>query len=312
MIGGGPPATQRSPPNAPSRASERARRPAVRYNLTVGSVRESRQAARRDRFEFLHGLDGSDRTGLALGLAVLAILGLLDASLGDPGLLVGMFVLAPFVPATLGAVVATSVVASFAILAGFLSPTWDLDFGRPEYWITIFGLIVGGAFAIAAAAARRRARTSSQRLAVLDQVGAIADGSLPLAETLERVVEMIVPAVADICMIDAINDGRIVRAAVRASGRPDAAEVAARIRRREPSVPDRFITAERSRMEIPHFRARLDPEDLRRLAHDPSDHEFLISLEMHSWVVAGDERPPPKPRHPHPDHELVGPPLRPG
>ncbi|MGH2926036.1 MAG: SpoIIE family protein phosphatase [Solirubrobacterales bacterium] len=249
-------------------------------------MRESRQAARRDRLELFRGLESHDRTGLALGLAVLAALAVLDALLGDSGLLVGMFVLAPFVPATLGAVVATSAVAGFAVLAGFLSPTWDLDFGRPEYWITILGLMVGGAFAIAAAAARRRARISSQRLAVLDQVGAIADGSLPLTETLERVVEMIVPAVADICMIDAIHDGRIVRAAVRAAGRPDAAEVAARIRRREPSVPDRFITAERSRVEVPHYRARMDPEDLRRLAHDPEDHEFLISLEMRSWVVA--------------------------
>jgi PAS domain S-box-containing protein len=252
----------------------------------VGSVRKSRQASRRDRLEFFRGLASPDRTSLALGLGVLTILAVLDASLGDPGLLVGMFVLAPFVPATLGAVRATSVVAGFAVLAGFFSPAWDLDFGRPEYWITISGLVVGGAFAIAAAAARRRARISSQRLAVLDSVGAIADGSLPLAETLERVLEMIVPAVADICMIDAIHDGRIARAAVRAVGRPDAAEVAARIRRREPSVPDRFITAERTTMEIPHYRAQLDHEDLRRLSHDPDDHEFLIALEMRSWVVA--------------------------
>ena len=241
---------------------------------------------RRERLAPLRGLESADRTGLALGLAVLAALAALDAVLGEPGLLVGMFVLAPFVPATLGGVVATSVVAGTAIFVGLLSPAWDLDFGRSEYWITAAGLLLGGAFAIVAAAARRRARISSRRLAVLDSVGAIADGSLPLHQTLERVVEMIVPAVADICMIDAIHDGQIVRAAVRATGRADSADVAARIRSREPSVPSRFVTAERAWMEIPHYRARMDPEDLRRIAHDPEDHEFLQSLGLRSWVVA--------------------------
>ncbi len=252
----------------------------------MGSAREIGPGTRHDRLAPFRGLERPDRTGLALGLAVLAALAALDALLGEPGLLVGMFVLAPFVPATLGGVVATSVVAGGAILVGLLSPAWDLDFGRSEYWITTAGLLLGGAFAIVAAAARRRARISSRRLAVLDSVGAIADGSLPLAQTLERVVEVIVPAVADICMVDAIHDGRIVRAAVRAAGRADSAEIEARIRRREPSVPSRFVTAERAWMEIPHYRARMDPEDLRRIAHDPKDHEFLQSLGLRSWVVA--------------------------
>jgi PAS domain S-box-containing protein len=252
----------------------------------VGSAFRIRRATRRDRLAPLPGLESADRTGLALGLAVLAALAALDALLGEPGLLVGMFVLAPFVPATLGGVVATALVAGAAVLVGVLSPAWDLDFGRSEYWITTAGLVLGGAFAIVAAAARRRARTSSRRLAVLDSVGAIADGSLPLGETLERVVDMIVPAVADICMIDAIHDGRIVRAAVKAAGRPDSDQVAARIRGREPSVPSRFVTAERAWMEIPHYRPRMDPEDLRRIAHDPEDHEFLQSLDLRSWVVA--------------------------
>ena len=30
----------------------------------------------------------------------------------------------------------------------------------------------------------------------------------------------------------------------------------------------------------------MDPEDLRRIAHDPEDHEFLQSLGLRSWVVA--------------------------
>ena len=232
------------------------------------------------------GLAGPDLKGLVLGLAALATLVAIDASLGTPALLVGLFVLAPFVPAVLGAILATVVVASVAVALGFLSPLWDSGFGEAGYWLTSAGVVLGGAFAIVAARARNRARITSRRFALLDAVGAIADGSLPLAQTLDRVVELIVPVAADMCMIDAIRDGRIVRAAVRAAGRPGSAEVEARIREREPSVPNRFIDEERDWMQIPHFRERMDAEDVRRIAHDPDDHRFLESLDLRSWIVA--------------------------
>src|SRR5581483_5618300 len=98
--------------------------------------------------------------------------------------------------------------------------------------------------------------------------------------------ELIVPEAADMCMVDAIRDGRIVRAAVRAGGRADAGEVEARIRAREPSVPARFIEEERAWMQNPHLRGRMDGEDIRRNAHDPEDLRFLESLDLRSWIVA--------------------------
>jgi PAS domain S-box-containing protein len=232
------------------------------------------------------GFARPDRDGIILGLGVLGAMVALDASLGTPGLLVGTFVLAPFIPAVLGRVLATVAVGAAAVLAGFASPLWDVDFNQAEYWIANAGLIVAAGFAIVAARARHRAQINSQRFEVLDAVGAIADGSLPLAETLDRVVDMVVPAAADMCMIDAIHDGRVVRAAVRAAGRGDSAQVEARVRQRKPSVPDRFIAGERAWIEIPHFRARMDAEDVRRIAHDSEDLEFLESLDLRSWTVA--------------------------
>ncbi len=232
------------------------------------------------------GLAPPDRAGLGLGVAALSAMVVLDAALGTPGLLSGTFVLAPFIPAALGGPGATVAVAAAATVAGLISPLWDGGYGSAGYWITVAALVLGGAFAVLAARARHGARNAAQRFALIDAVGAIADGSLPLAQTLERVVDLIVPAAADMCMIDAIHDGRVVRAAVRVSGGADPGRVEERIRRRRPSVPSRFVSGERAWMEIPHFRARMDAEDVRRIAHDPDDQGFLQSLGLRSWVVA--------------------------
>jgi PAS domain S-box-containing protein len=232
------------------------------------------------------GLEAPDRHGLVLGLAALAAMTALDIILGTPVRAGGLLVLAPFIPAVLGGVLATVVVGVLAVVVGLASPIWNSGFGEADYWMKASGLVLGGAFAIVAARARRRARITSRRFALLDAVGAIADGSLPLAQTLDRVVELIVPVAADICMVDAIRDGRIVRAAVRAAGRGDAEAVAARIREREPSVPARFVDGERPWMQIPHFRERMESEDVRRIAHDPDDLGFLESLGLRSWIVA--------------------------
>src|SRR5207342_814781 len=96
---------------------------------------------------------------------------------------------------------------------------------------------LGTALAVAGAALRSRWMGRSERLRLLDSVGAVADGSLPLAETLRRVTEVIVPAFSDICMIDAIHDGRVARLATGASGREDSAEIEERVRTRLPARP---------------------------------------------------------------------------
>ena len=232
------------------------------------------------------GLEAPDRHGLVLGLAALAAMVALDITLGTPVRAGGLLLLAPFIPAVLGGVLATVVVGVLAVVVGLASPIWNSGVAGADYWVKAAGLVLGGTFAIVAARARRRARITSRRFALLDAVGAIADGSLPLAQTLDRVVELIVPVAADICMVDAIRDGRIVRAAVRAAGRGDAGAVEARVREREPSVPARFVDGERSWMQIPHFRERMEAEDVRRIAHDPDDLGFLQSLDLRSWIVA--------------------------
>jgi PAS domain S-box-containing protein len=122
------------------------------------------------------------------------------------------------------------------------------------------------------------------RLRVLDWAGRIADGSLPLAETLDRVTEAIVPAFAELCTIDTIHDGDVRRIAVRAAG-PDAVEIERCVRERTPSPPASLLDPDSNSLD-PHFVPAMSEEVLGRLANDPDDLAFLRWLDANSYVVA--------------------------
>src|SRR5690242_13078024 len=103
------------------------------------------------------GLEAPDRHGLVLGLAALVAMTALDIILGTPVRAGGLLLLAPFIPAVLGGVLATVVVGVLAVVVGLASPIWNSGFGEADYWVKAAGLVLGGAFAIVAARARRRA-----------------------------------------------------------------------------------------------------------------------------------------------------------
>ncbi len=132
---------------------------------------------------------------------------------------------------------------------------------------------------------RTRSAGRTERLGLLSAVGDVADGSLPLPETLARVTEVAVPAFADICLIDAIRDGRATRLAVRVSGRADHAVVEDRMRRRPPRLPEWLLRDERSWRDLPEWWPAMHDEELRRMAQSPDDLEFLRSLSLRSSMV---------------------------
>ena len=135
-------------------------------------------------------------------------------------------------------------------------------------------------------AARRaaRARRGISRLRILDQVSRTADGSLSLDETLTRITEAVVPGFADICMVDAINEGEVHRIAVRAND-PDGERIEAAIRRRTPSTPD-WLRDPGSESLQPLLVPEMTEEVLRDMAEDEEDLEFLRWLSARSYIVA--------------------------
>ena len=69
-----------------------------------------------------------------------------------------------------------------------------------------------------AAGARERTARDRARFELLADVAGVADGRLSLGETAARLCELVVPAVADVCIIDVVHEGEMRRLAGRASG----------------------------------------------------------------------------------------------
>jgi serine phosphatase RsbU (regulator of sigma subunit) len=138
--------------------------------------------------------------------------------------------------------------------------------------------------AVVAIISTKKVRQTNRRFRMLDEIARVADGGMPLDETLDAIAAIIVPALGDICAIDVIEDGRVRRAALQADG-PDADAIVARLKERGPRMQEQIASdASRSRQEPRRFELRSD-EDLREFASDEEDLEFLRSLGVRSGVT---------------------------
>lgn len=142
--------------------------------------------------------------------------------------------------------------------------------------------VVALAAALAVLAVReRRART---RFQILADIATVSDAAGSLEETFDAICAILVPQIADFCMIDVIDEDRVPRrVAVRVApgGR---AEFERGLAERMPSTPPRMVAGDGSSL-APRFYERMSEDDLRGLSHDDEDFEFLRSLGMRSAIT---------------------------
>ena len=231
------------------------------------------------------GWGRAGRLGFLAGAGALFVLIGIDLAIGRTAVLVGPFVIAPFVTALFAGLAPTLAVGLLAIAAGAASGAWNMNFGDAAYDIRLAVLAAGTVFACLSAWNRELSHVRGERLRVLDAVSEIADGSRPLDETLRRASELIVPAAADICTIDVVRDGRVTRAAIRVAGHPKGEEIERRVADGVSTVPNWLLEGDETWKRIPRWRPRVGEEDLRRMARSPEDLEFLVSLGVRSLVI---------------------------
>ena len=231
------------------------------------------------------GIQRNDLLGAIAGFVMLGALVAADAALGMDVNLAGTYIVVPFLTALWAGTRITALIALATFAATAASGWWNMNFFDSDYDARLAVIVVGGLLAVVSAWARERARLAARRLELLDEVGAIADGSLPLAQTLERVTDVLVPAFADFCMIDAIHDQRVIRSAVRVRGWPDGKDdtMEQRLRERTPSLPEWMIRPEAPFPRQPRFIPRFNDEDVRRIARD--DAGWLRSLGLRSSIT---------------------------
>jgi PAS domain S-box-containing protein len=223
--------------------------------------------------------------GLWTAIAALAVLVAIDAAVSSSELnIASTYLVAPFIAALAGGRYATLAAGGLAIACCAASGIWNNNFGDGGYEIMLGLVVAGSAFAQVAARARAEARQSMERFQLLDEVAEIADGSLPVAETLDRICDLIVPRLADLCMIDVVSGERVDRVAVRAHG-ARTAEIQAGLAKRTPWIPENIMRPGEGGHAEPRFLPAIGEETLRQMAEDEKDLEFLRGLGTRSAIT---------------------------
>ena len=127
-------------------------------------------------------------------------------------------------------------------------------------------------------------RRAMRRFNVLSRIAQVSDRGGSLRETLDATCAIIVPELADFCMIDLVKGGGVERIAVRVG--PGGGESAVQgLAKRRPSLPEPMEAAHEGRPVEPRFFERISDADLVDLAHDQGDLEFLRGLGVRSAIT---------------------------
>ena len=125
----------------------------------------------------------------------------------------------------------TALVGAVAVFSAAISPLWNHNFGDVDYIVRLGVVVAGGLFALAGARGRARLARDRVRFQMLSGVAEISERGAGVDETLENLSDILVPAIADVCAIDLLRDGKLERLAVAAHG-PHSGEIAAGLRER--------------------------------------------------------------------------------
>ena len=141
-------------------------------------------------------------------------------------------------------------------------------------------VVLGGLLALFYSRERRVRR----RFRILADIAAVSEAGGSLEDTFDAICAILVPDFADFCMIDVFGEEGIPRrAAVRVA--PGGGEdLEQRLAERLPSTPEQMLEDGADSLR-PRFFERMSDEDLRALAHDDEDLEFLRDLGVRSAIT---------------------------
>jgi serine phosphatase RsbU (regulator of sigma subunit)/ketosteroid isomerase-like protein len=138
--------------------------------------------------------------------------------------------------------------------------------------------------AVVALLSTAKVRQVNRRFRALDEIAHAAEDGLTLDQTLEAIAAILVPELGDFCAIDVIEAGRVRRVAVRVTG-PDAEAIEAGLAARKPALQERMATAAVLERQEPVLFEYVSEKDLREVAADEEDFEFLRSLGIRSGLT---------------------------
>ncbi len=227
----------------------------------------------------LPGPGGRDLVGVGLGLGVACLLVLIDLVYGERVIFTGALALAAFATALNASAKATALMAVITLLLSGLSGLWNENLGSIQHDVGIIITAGGGCLAVLLAHTRARIERAAERMRLLVSVGDAVDQTLPTSETVERLAGWLVPALADICILDVAEGAGLTRVAVRAHGprRQDLERLLAARAPTRPTGPGASRAAERAEKQLI---GRVTESFYSAAAYDDRDRELL------RWVGA--------------------------
>ena len=216
---------------------------------------------------------------LAPGLALAALLAVADLWAQPATAIVGFALVAPLLTALIGGEREVTIVGAFCVAVVALSGVWRDNFEEIDYLYRICLVAAASVLAVLLSRSRAQVGRDRHRFAVLSSVAEIADGTRSLEETVENLNDIVVPDVADICIVDAMSAGELKRLAVRVAG-PEGEAAAAAIAARPSATVDRIGDPEH-----PRLLANVDEELLAQIATGDDDLARLRALGVLSAVV---------------------------
>jgi len=214
--------------------------------------------------------------------ALIALAGLVILDSRQNLEIIGFFALVPFTTALGGNLRTTVVVTLMTIVVVGASGLWNHNYDTGDYWVRSGLVVAGSLFSCYVAAIIARGNRTTSRIELLNAVAAGSEERPTLAATLERVTDLIVPAVADICVIDSISGERLERIAVRAAG-PRREEVEAGLMSRRPSVAPEVAFGDAA--GEPVVNRVVSEGELEALSQSTEDRAFIHSLGVRSYMA---------------------------
>lgn len=197
----------------------------------------------------------------------------------------GTVAVAAFLTAVIGAAPETAIVVfastAVAIASGFTAH----QTGSWAYYLRCFVVLASGVIAIVAVVDRHRREIARQQFELLTRLSNIGNAAASIEDTAERLAELLVPQIADVCVFDEIRGSSARRLVVRASG-PEAERIESFLGQRAPQGLASGGEADRMTSGHATLVRGLAGEMLERLAHDDEDRRQLQALEITSMIAA--------------------------
>jgi PAS domain S-box-containing protein len=125
-----------------------------------------------------------------------------------------------------------------------------------------------------------------QRMAFLAQAGLVLDSSLEFEQTLHRLAELTVPELAQIAVVDLLEDGGVIKTAVAAASDPAQARAIEEMRREHPlELSGQHPVAEVLRSGRASLLTSMSSDFQRQIAEGPEHFELMRMLRYHSAIV---------------------------